>query len=211
MDVYIYGSIVRGELDDRSDIDVLTIVNKKEKSIASKKLPSYFTIYSQKRIKEYYDSGSLFAWHLYQDSKLIYSDGSDYLSKLGEPNSYRNQKHDLDIMINLLNTAVRNVRMSSVNIIYELGIIYAAIRNIGIIASWFDEVGFSCSRYVPFMLKNTKFPFKKDLYETLINCRHATTRGTININFTHITKIKLMITPLIKWAEQISNQILYEK
>src|SRR6478609_804610 len=85
MHIYAFGSVCRGEVDVASDIDMLAIVNGHD---ARFKLSDY-SIYSYARIKEIWDQGNPFAWHLFLESKLVYSeDATDHLRVIGKPNAY---------------------------------------------------------------------------------------------------------------------------
>lgn len=71
MYIYAFGSICRGEIDFYSDVDLIAI---SDDLVQLKNLdPNKFSIYSEKRIKEYWEIGNPFAWHLYKESKLIFS------------------------------------------------------------------------------------------------------------------------------------------
>ena len=81
MYLYIFGSACRGELDENSDIDMLAIHDEKEKTyhLDGNKI----SIYSERKIKEIWDMGNPFAWHLHYESKLIYSPNDiDFLKNL---------------------------------------------------------------------------------------------------------------------------------
>lgn len=202
MDIYIYGSICRGEIDSHSDIDILCIVeNESNKSVLD--LPSYYSIYSKKRILNHFNLGTLFAWHLFNDAILVHSKSNGFLSEIGKPNLYNNSKEDFTILESILNTSINNIKKQQINIVYELGLVYVAIRNIATIASWYTPYGLNCSRYVPYKLELVTFPLEKSIYNVFVNCRHATTRGLEVIFDDNFNNAINSLDSISNWANQI--------
>ena len=77
--IYAFGSLVRGEMDPDSDVDILFIGLPDENRSA----PSSFLCYTKDEVTEIFKSGDLFAHHLYNESRLIYSyNGTDFLDSL---------------------------------------------------------------------------------------------------------------------------------
>lgn len=68
MHIYVFGSLCRGELDNKSDIDILIISDEKFGSEYNK-----YSVYSYEKIRELWLDGNPFAWHLYLESKLVFS------------------------------------------------------------------------------------------------------------------------------------------
>ncbi|HHE9539890.1 TPA: nucleotidyltransferase domain-containing protein [Haemophilus influenzae] len=62
MHIYVFGSLCRGELDNKSDIDILIISDEKFGSEYNK-----YSVYSYEKIRELWLDGNPFAWHLYLD------------------------------------------------------------------------------------------------------------------------------------------------
>jgi nucleotidyltransferase-like protein/YCII-related domain-containing protein len=80
MHIYAFGSICRGEILLGSDIDLLALVDGYETRLD----PDIFSLYSYGRVAELWSEGNPFAWHLFLESKLIFTaDGSDFLNSLG--------------------------------------------------------------------------------------------------------------------------------
>ena len=76
MHVYAFGSLCRGEIRPDSDIDLLAIVD----GYDSRFDQNVFSIYSYTRLAELWNEGNPFGWHLFLESRLIFSaDGSDFL------------------------------------------------------------------------------------------------------------------------------------
>ncbi len=64
-EIYIFGSAVRGEISRTSDIDVLVIPMKGERT----EYPTSWSVYSPEIIESYFRDGRLFAWHLHLEAK----------------------------------------------------------------------------------------------------------------------------------------------
>jgi predicted nucleotidyltransferase len=80
--IYAFGSICRGEIDTKSDIDLLAIVGGNDNHFDT----STYSMYSYNRLTELWLEGNPFAWHLATESKLIYSsDEKDFIKDLGSP------------------------------------------------------------------------------------------------------------------------------
>lgn len=123
--VYIFGSEVRGEIDQYSDVDLLLISDESLQNID----PNKYSIYNPKRIKELYTEGNPFAWHLFYESKLVYTSGKDFLLSLGKPSAYTNCKSDLLKFKKLFDDSIISIRQNDFSIIFDLAMIFLAIRN----------------------------------------------------------------------------------
>ncbi len=173
-DIYVFGSICRGESSPTSDVDVLVIPFAGESS----EFPSGWSIYSPKLIQEYYAKGRLFAWHLHLEAKCVFSsDELSFLSRLGSPAPYSTMIDDINDLENLLQQAVTELKNGTRNIIYELGIIYTALRDLAMSASW-TLLGVPCfSSNAPYKLP-VHFPLSLATYKQAMLARHSSTRGT---------------------------------
>ena len=208
MEFYVYGSITRGELDQNSDVDILCLIDESED--VNGRVPLNFSIYSKGRIKQHYEHGTLFAWHLYRDSRLIFPIEGGFLKKIGSPKEYSSSYEDLGLLNELLRKAIANIQDSQINLIYELGLVYVSVRNIATIASWFLPEGLCCSRYVPYYIKEIGFPLKKEDYEVLIACRHATTRGR-KVQLDKVLHVSKYLNLLAQWANSVTKEITNAK
>ncbi|MGE0171376.1 MAG: nucleotidyltransferase domain-containing protein [Oligoflexales bacterium] len=126
MHIYIFGSICRGEFDERSDIDLLAICSRFLTNLD----PAKFSIYSYTKINELWEGGNPFAWHLATEARLVFSeDGIDYIASLGAPNKYRFGLQDCSNFRNLFIDAVNAITSGSKSFVFELSTIFLAIRN----------------------------------------------------------------------------------
>ncbi len=126
MHIYAFGSICRGEIDSRSDIDLLAIVEGLDDRFDS----SIYSIYSYKRLTELWKEGNPFAWHLASEARIIYSsNGEDFLNQLGLPTPYKKCKEDCRKFYNLYFKAIESIFNGSSSLVFELSSIFLAIRN----------------------------------------------------------------------------------
>lgn len=172
-ELYIFGSAVRGEVTKNSDIDVLVITDQVEKKSM---FPDSWSVYSQKSIERYFSEGKLFAWHLHLDAKCIHcSESTTFLKKLGEPSPYNNLPDDFYSLSDLLDRSLDEI-ISTQSEVFEIGLIYTALRDIAMVASTALNDRPCFSRYSPYKL-SVKLPIPKDLYEVMIEARLTSTRG----------------------------------
>ena len=67
-EIYIFGSMTRGEVSPSSDADVLVIQDDSNQSL----FPPSWSVYSKKTIETYFSTGRLFAWHLHFEAVRVY-------------------------------------------------------------------------------------------------------------------------------------------
>lgn len=123
--IYAFGSVVRGEIDQFSDIDLLLITDENVEAIDTNK----YSIYTPHRIEEMYIEGNPFAWHLHYESKLIYTDKSDFLEDLKRPSPYKNEKNDLVKFYKLFNDSLKSIEEDRFSLTFDLAMIFLALRN----------------------------------------------------------------------------------
>lgn len=201
-ELYIFGSAVRGEVAKNSDIDVLVITDQVE---SKSMFPNSWSVYSKKSIERCFSEGKLFAWHLYLDAKCIhFLESKTFLKQLGEPSKYRDLLDDFCSLSDLLDSSLNEIK-STQSEVFEIGLIYTALRDIAMVASTALNDRPCFSRYSPYKLP-VKLPIPKDFYELMIEARLTSTRG---IEFTGDTnKLTKMLTsygikPWIKTLEKM--------
>jgi predicted nucleotidyltransferase len=110
--VYVFGSVGRGEQDDRSDLDLLAVVKNRTGQVAEKEvlryvppvwknLKSSISWYGDERMKTMFGNGELFAWHLHRETIPLY-DPSHFLKNLGRPSEYKDGMEDIASFQNIL-------------------------------------------------------------------------------------------------------------
>jgi len=202
-DIYVFGSAVRGEVDQTSDIDILVIPLEEQQL----RFPKEWSVYSPQILQEYFSDGRLFAWHLYLESKCIHSaNGTPYLEALGEPSPYSTVIQDINELEELYMESIKEMRSGTNSLIYELGIAYTAIRDIGMSASWALMERPCFSRNAPYLLP-LPCPVPVPVYRSSMLARHSSTRGVDSgIDGTEISQALLQV-PVIKWIQSLRNAI----
>jgi hypothetical protein len=172
-EIYIFGSATRGEVSPSSDIDVLVIQEHPTPEI----FPNTWSVYSERTIEDYYKTGRLFAWHLHLEAVEIFpKTGENFLNRLGTPSAYTNLAEDFSDLRSLLNDSLSELAHGTESPIFELGIIYTAIRDIAMAASWFLLPKPTFSRYAPYILP-VYCPIPREVYNIAMSARHTSTRG----------------------------------
>lgn len=172
-EIYVFGSVCRGDPTPTSDIDVLVVPF----DTSRVQYPRNWSVYSPAVLSEYFKSGRLFAWHLHLEARCVYSPHSaPFLPSLGPPAPYSTVNRDLDDLEALLCEALDSLDSGTVNIVFELGIVYTAIRDLAMSASW-SLMGRPCfSTDAPFRLPLVP-PLPREVYYQCMVARHASTRG----------------------------------
>jgi hypothetical protein len=174
MHIYAFGSICRGEADLFSDIDLLAIVNGRNHSFN----PKNYSIYTYARINELWEQGNPFAWHLFLESRLIYSsDSSDYLRNLREPNIYNSGLSDCKKFHEIFLSAKNSIEKSNLTEIFDLSSIFLAVRNFATCYTLHINVKPDFSRNSARNLGVHSIPIDDYIYELLERARILCTRG----------------------------------
>ena len=201
-EIYIFGSMTRGEVSSSSDADVLVIKG----NAVSGSFPPSWSVYSKGTIDTYFADGRLFAWHLHLEAVQVYPrTGSGFLADLGEPAPYTSVVEDIADLQLLLENSMRELQIDSPSLIYELGLAYTAIRDIAMAASWSMLAKPSFSRYTPYELP-VRCPLPLAVYETAMRARHASTRGTAEPSDYDLAAKYLKATPILEWAESLRRK-----
>jgi hypothetical protein len=201
-EIYIFGSMTRGEVSSSSDADVLVIQDRPEQN----RFPPSWSVYSKKTVEAYFSTGRLFAWHLHLEAVQVYPrSGTGFLADLGEPAPYSSVVEDLADLRLLLENSLFELQSNSPSSIYEIGLAYTAIRDIAMAASWSMLGKPSFSRYAPYELP-VQCPLPLAMYETAIQARHASTRGTAEPDEYNLAASYIMACPILEWVESIRRE-----
>lgn len=198
-EIYLFGSICRGETCPTSDVDVLVLPFTDDRS----SFPTNWSIYAPELIREYFIKGRLFAWHLHLEAKCIFTPhATPFLNALGAPTPYTTMYKDIDELESLLQEAIQELANGTSNIVYELGIVYTAIRDLAMSASW-KLLGAPCfSSNAPYKLPNP-CPLKFATYEQVKLARHSSTRGIGIGSDLDQTVNEIVHAPFKKWVESL--------
>lgn len=202
-EIYIFGSVCRGDSKPTSDVDVLVVPFE----VDSSQFPSEWSVYSPELLSEYFKNGRLFAWHLHLEARCVFSPHEEpFLKSLGRPAPYSTIADDIDDLAELLKEALNELDAGTNNVIYELGIVYTAIRDLAMSASWslLDNPCFAAD--APFRLPITS-PLPRSVYDQTMMARHASTRGTV-LNFDPENTARAIVkAPLESWVASLREAI----
>ncbi len=204
MHIYVFGSVCRGEIDHGSDVDLIALVPEFD----SRFDPSIYSIYSYKRLKELWQEGNPFAWHLAIESKLVFSsDGIDFIKNLGSPASYNNIESDCLKFYNLFLTASSSIISGCNSAVFELSTIFLAIRNFATCYSLGRLNYHDFSRYSAQRLGDDSLPLQRECFSILERCRILSTRGTgTMINAEEISIVVNNLTTIRQWMELLLSK-----
>lgn len=214
MNVSVFGSYGRGNSDSSSDLDVIVMCRdaggtqsiEKISAVVSKhygNIPS-ISWYGEKKLRFFFESGDLFAWHLYNESLPLA--GYTHLKEvLGKPAPYLDCMEDILGLREILINVPKQILHRPENTIYELGIVFVCLRNIAMAASSKLCGSVQFGRYSPMLLPMVPFPLSMEAYELLAGCRHASTRGLIapKLNIC----VENVIVESVKWVDKLIGAI----
>lgn len=197
MHIYAFGSVCRGEVDISSDIDMLAIVN----GYDSRFNPSDYSIYSYERIHDLWKQGNPFAWHLFLESKLVYSeDNIDHLKSIGEPSAYKSGIADCEKFREIFLSAKNSIEDSDLTEIFDLSSVFLAVRNFATCYSLHSEISPDFSRNSARNLGAKSIPIDTPTYTLLERARVLCTRGIGEIlSRTEIDKAKNIFGEIDSW------------
>lgn len=185
---YIFGSVARGQADNLSDLDILAVVKtgggKVDDDVVTNLVPVEMrelklsiSWYGEDRIRQMFENGELFAWHLSVETKALY-DPERFLPSLGSPSEYYDSASDVESFIKVFNGIEHQVQSSPHNAAFETGLVYVCVRNIAMAASSALNAGPDFSRYSPFALEGVRHcPITRSEFEIAMAARMASQRG----------------------------------
>lgn len=198
-ELYVFGSVARAEVSPTSDIDILVIPFSGDCAL----FPAEWSIYSPELVEDYFRKGRLFAWHLHLEAKCIFTPSkTSFLDALGAPAPYSTMAQDIRELEILLTEAIEEIKSGTNSLVYELGIVYTAVRDIAMSASWALLGAPSFSRRAPYELP-APCPLPFLAYENAMLARHCSTRGVeISIDFER-TAQEVVHAPWMQWVESL--------
>lgn len=175
MYVYAFGSICRGEIDLFSDIDMLAILEEKDDSTTLDL--NKFSVYTEKKIKDYWLSGNPFSWHLFLESSLVYSDNKkDFLKSLGKPKVYTDGIKDMLKFQSIFLDSLKSLEVNESTYLFELSTIFLCIRNFATCYALHKNKP-NFSRHSALNLGNKSLQIDTKIYTILEEARLLATRG----------------------------------
>ncbi len=147
-EIYLFGSVVRGEADEFSDIDILIVIDDcsedeyiewKNKFAKYLDIPVYWiSLYRHSKILRMHEAGSYFLWHIKKEGKEIYSRDNELASLLLVLPRYNNTKKDLQEYSDILSDIKNELKDRYISIEYELAVLASLVRNTCIAISYLD-------------------------------------------------------------------------
>jgi len=197
---YAFGSICRGETDPASDVDLLACISSPKPDIDPKK----FSIYTYERIRQLWQEGNPFAWHLHLESRLIFSsDGSDFLADLGAPSRYTRISEDCVKFHKLFSESYHSLMQSSNSMVFHLSCMFLAMRNFATCYS-FGTGRPIFSRKSPLLI-DRKLPISDDTFNVFARARILSTRGYGPIiSVAEIDTAKASALMILDWMQNLS-------
>ncbi|MEM5367922.1 hypothetical protein V4C53_18020 [Paraburkholderia azotifigens] len=196
---YAFGSICRGEVDRRSDIDLLACVSNERVDLD----PQKFSIYSHDRLAEMWQMGNPFAWHIHLESRLLYaSDGQDFVADLGVPNPYGDRRVDCEKFARLFEESARALQADENSNVFHLSCMFLAMRNFSTCYS-FKGGAPIFSRQSPLMLENS-VPMQRENFDVFVRARILSTRGYGEVlSKAEIQEARESASAVIKWMRRL--------
>lgn len=208
MEIYAFGSIIRGEVDQFSDIDLLILKDKEE--ILKDINKEQFSIYTFDRILEIWNEGNPFSWHLFIESKCLFSNSEiPFLKSLGEPHKYNNVKNDLNKFYNLFQSSKISILNENYSIDFDLSMIFLSIRNFAscFALGYLNKFEFSRNsaiKIAPFSIDINYFVYNKLMDARILSTRgigNSITKDDLNIIINEFPKIEIWFENLLNFSK----------
>ncbi len=205
MHIYAFGSICRGDISVDSDVDLLALVKGRDSRLD----PGKFSIYSYIRIRDLWESGNAFAWHLSLEGRLIYAaDGSDFLKSLGAPSKYSGVIVDCLKFRDVFEASFQSVKKGTPSLVFELSTIFLALRNIATCYSLARTDRPTFGRDSARKLGPKSLDIDENIYSLLMQARLLSTRGTgENINDIDMTTLIPELKRCQSWVDEICHEV----
>jgi hypothetical protein len=174
MHIYAFGSISRGDIQHDSDVDLLAIVDGFDSRFGS----DTYSIYSYDRLRDLWQEGNPFAWHLSIESSLVFSSNNeDFLKSLGLPRQYSNCARDCHKFYSLFKEARASIEARKNSRVFDLSTVFLGIRNIATCYSLGNSDHPVFSRNSALCLGNSSLVITSEAYDILLRSRILCTRG----------------------------------
>ena len=210
-EIYLFGSVARGEQDEQSDVDILIVIDncseedyiKYKKNYASiLQIPvSWISLYRIKKILKMYEKGSYFLWHLKKEGKMLYTKENELAKLFVTLPRYRAMRNDIKEYQQILDDVKEERYNKYLCVEYELSVLASLVRNTCIMLSYLnDRFDFSRNLVVEYCIDKYKIDISLKEYKILYQYRSYET-GKIK----EVTQGK--IDDLNKWIK-VEKQLL---
>lgn len=211
-EIYLFGSVARGDDDDASDIDILIIIDNcseedylKYKNYFSKLLEvpvSWISLYRYDKILSMYENGSYFLWHIKVEGKKLYSKNNELSGLLENLPRYHGMVNDIKEYTQILEDIHSEMKNKYICVEYELSVMASLVRNTCIMLSYLnDRLDFSRTFVVKYCIEKYGIDVTIDEYKRLYMYRHYETGKLEQVPSGKLSDLK-------KWLS-IEKQLLY--
>lgn len=216
--IFVFGSVARAQGDAQSDLDLLAVVADGHGKVDERDVLAHIpqqmrsidpsiSWYGLARIREMFRNGDLFAWHLHHEALPLY-DPESILLGLGEPAPYTSGSEDVAFFEALLCSIPSSLQAMPANAVYELGLVYVCLRNIGMAASGKFARKPNFSRYSPYELPGMAPPPMTTIeYDVAMACRMAGQRGIVPPVAVDSAKVASLCASLRPWVSEVRRRL----
>jgi Nucleotidyltransferase domain len=199
MHIYAFGSLCRGQVDLESDVDLLAIVDGHDDRFD----PTKFSVYSYKRLREIWQAGNPFAWHLSLEAKMLFSEnGNDFLSHLGLPSRYSNCLADCKRFLQLFEDAAASLKTDALSTIFDLSTVFLSIRNFATCYSLGKTRRPDFSRQAALSMETFPALLKPEFHRVIERARILCTRGYgTAITASEVSLVRKSLAVVHEWME----------
>lgn len=205
--LYIFGSLCRGEVVPGSDADLLAIVSGGANALSRE----MFSIYSHARVREIWEEGNPFAWHLFHESRIVFaSDGRGYIEGLGVPKPYMGRAGDCTRFFELFLGARRSLSIDyrNASAVFDLSTAFLALRNFCSCYILGKRGAFDFSRNVALRLMGDALPVPLESYRVLERARLLCTRGYGSmLTDAEVEQGRAALGPIEEWLSLMSGRL----
>lgn len=202
-EIYLFGSVARGEQDEYSDIDILIVIDDcsedeyielKNKYSRLINVPvSWLSVYRISKILKMYENGSYFLWHIKKEGKVLYSRNGELEKLLITLPRYANIESDLREYEEILADIKCELDNEYISVNYELAVLASLVRNTCISISYLNNrLDFGRNSAVMYCFSQFNFDVSLEEYEELYKYRLYQTE---KINYVQDGRIDC----LMKW------------
>jgi hypothetical protein len=215
LNLSLFGSVARGQADKFSDHDIVAIVRdgggKQSEELvlgwaaqSGIEEPS-ISWYGEEKMREFFHSGDLFAWHLFLESVPL--SGFDHIrSMFGEPAEFDDAITTIIELEEILIEVPKRVEIAPQTHRFEMGVSYVCLRNIAMAASWNLCERPDFGRYSPYAIKAPVFPCPREDYEALAACRIAGQRGT-ELSIDRKVDLEVLVVNVLPWIDELKRTV----
>lgn len=160
-------------------------------------------------MKNMWEKGNPFAWHLSAESRLLYSDdGCDFLKSLGQPSPYSNCLSDCQKFYGVYLEAFSSLDGDMSSTVFDLSALFLSIRNIATCFALGVLGQMLFSRHAALKLPSEfKLPISEECYRILERARILCTRSKgedISVNEARLAHLEC--ASIRQWMKNITER-----